>query len=178
MKNIQAIETEYKGYRFRSRLEARWAVFFDEAGICWEYEKEGFEFDDMRYLPDFYLPESNVWVEIKGEMPGGAEMEKLRRFGEMKCVNGTRFRMMVGPIPDLCEAPEITALSAIPCMLFSPSKELTPVAEQLYGIELVDGAYLMGAFIYGIWVPNKPTEVLRTALLKARQARFEHGEKP
>lgn len=26
--NIKAIETEYKGYRFRSRLEARWAVFF------------------------------------------------------------------------------------------------------------------------------------------------------
>lgn len=25
----QVIETEYKGYRFRSRLEARWAVFFD-----------------------------------------------------------------------------------------------------------------------------------------------------
>jgi hypothetical protein len=26
---IKAIETSYKGYRFRSRLEARWAVFFD-----------------------------------------------------------------------------------------------------------------------------------------------------
>jgi len=25
----QVIETEYKWYRFRSRTEARWAVFFD-----------------------------------------------------------------------------------------------------------------------------------------------------
>jgi hypothetical protein len=27
--SAKAIETHYKGYRFRSRLEARWAVFFD-----------------------------------------------------------------------------------------------------------------------------------------------------
>jgi hypothetical protein len=30
---IQAIETEYHGCQFRSRLEARWGVFFDRAGI-------------------------------------------------------------------------------------------------------------------------------------------------
>lgn len=44
--NIKAIETSYKGYRFRSRLEARWAVFFDELGIKWEYEKEGYDLTD------------------------------------------------------------------------------------------------------------------------------------
>ncbi len=37
---IQAIETRYKGYRFRSRLEARWAVFFDHLKIEWEYEPD------------------------------------------------------------------------------------------------------------------------------------------
>lgn len=31
MSEIKAIDTYYKGYRFRSRLEARWAVFFDAA---------------------------------------------------------------------------------------------------------------------------------------------------
>jgi hypothetical protein len=68
--NIKSIETQYKGYRFRSRLEARWAVFFDALGLKWEYEKEGFEFDDgTRYLPDFWLPQLGVWVEIKGEKP-------------------------------------------------------------------------------------------------------------
>lgn len=30
---MKAIETRYKGYRFRSRLEARWAVFFDALGL-------------------------------------------------------------------------------------------------------------------------------------------------
>jgi hypothetical protein len=40
---MKPIETRYKGYRFRSRLEARWAVFFDAVGEGWEYEKEGYE---------------------------------------------------------------------------------------------------------------------------------------
>jgi hypothetical protein len=53
---IKAIETVYKGYRFRSRLEARWAVFFDTLGIEWVYEPEGFETTDgYRYLPDFRI---------------------------------------------------------------------------------------------------------------------------
>lgn len=69
----KAIETTYKGYRFRSRLEARWAVFFDALEIPWQYEPEGFEKADpdneervVRYLPDFYLPQSGTWVEVKG----------------------------------------------------------------------------------------------------------------
>lgn len=65
----KAIETVYKGYRFRSRTEARWAVFFDTAGIEWMYEPEGFEMSDgTRYLPDFYLPESKTFFECKGIM--------------------------------------------------------------------------------------------------------------
>ena len=51
---MKVIETEYKGYRFRSRLEARWAVFFDACGVRWEYEPEGIILSDGSwYLPDF-----------------------------------------------------------------------------------------------------------------------------
>lgn len=54
--DIKAIETEYKGYRFRSRLEARWAIFFDACNMEWEYEPEGFYFEDgVQYLPDFLV---------------------------------------------------------------------------------------------------------------------------
>lgn len=77
---MKAIETQYKGYRFRSRLEARWAVFFDTLGVKWEYEKEGYNLDgEGYYLPDFYLPNvslrtiapqseqsTGIWIEIKG----------------------------------------------------------------------------------------------------------------
>ena len=80
MATIKPIETEYKGYKFRSRLEARWAVFFDACGVKWEYEPEGFDLGDgLYYLPDFLLHDvvcrynqgnelMNLWVEVKGEM--------------------------------------------------------------------------------------------------------------
>lgn len=67
---LKAIETSYKGYLFRSRLEARWAVFFDTLGFEWEYEPEGFELPDgQRYVPDFRMPtlmhSGAAWVEVK-----------------------------------------------------------------------------------------------------------------
>ena len=54
--DIKPIETKYNGFRFRSRLEARWAIFFDMIGLKYEYEVEGFEMNGLRYLPDFYIP--------------------------------------------------------------------------------------------------------------------------
>lgn len=70
--DFKPIETRYKGYRMRSRLEARWAVFFDSLGVEWQYETEGFTLPDgTRYLPDFWLPAvgASCFVEIKpGEM--------------------------------------------------------------------------------------------------------------
>jgi hypothetical protein len=70
---VKAIETAYKGYRFRSRLEARWAVFFDALGIVWEYEKEGFELPSGRYLPDFWIP-----IRPSSDTPPGAPVCRPR----------------------------------------------------------------------------------------------------
>lgn len=94
-----AIETEYDGYRFRSRLEARWAVFFDAMGIRYEYEPEGFGFGGTRYLPDFYLPEFGVYVEIK---PNDTSVVKHMGDGnrwERKC---SKFRDCVGKAILIC----------------------------------------------------------------------------
>lgn len=75
---IKAIETRYAGCRFRSRLEARWAVAFDYLGIRWEYEPQGMEVSNRlrldglpetwHYLPDFWLPDYNLWAEVKGQL--------------------------------------------------------------------------------------------------------------
>lgn len=73
---MQAIQTVYKGYRFRSRLEARWAVFLDTLGAAWSYEKEGFDLDGTWYLPDFWVDDWNVWLEIKGRAPSEEEEDK------------------------------------------------------------------------------------------------------
>ena len=62
----KAIPTKYNGILFRSRLEARWAYYFDLLKIKWIYEIEGFILSDgSKYLPDFYLPDFNCFCEIK-----------------------------------------------------------------------------------------------------------------
>lgn len=76
---MKAIQTHYDGYRFRSRLEARWALFFNEIGWHYEYEKEGFVLDGgIPYLPDFFLPQLNTWVEVKPTLFSIEEKEKCR----------------------------------------------------------------------------------------------------
>jgi hypothetical protein len=80
---IKAIETVYDGYRFRSRLEARWAVFFNALGIKYEYEKEGFDLDGTWYLPDFWLPEYKYWIEIKGQNAKDQEENKCSKLTDM-----------------------------------------------------------------------------------------------
>jgi hypothetical protein len=80
---MQPITTVYRGYRFRSRLEARWAVFFDALGLNWTYEPEGFDLDGDWYLPDFRVTSGEItyWYEIK---PLNSEpCEKFDRFTEL-----------------------------------------------------------------------------------------------
>lgn len=65
-KALKPIETVWNNMRFRSRLEAKWASYFDLCGEQYEYEPEGFVLgDDTWYLPDFYLPDKNIYIEIK-----------------------------------------------------------------------------------------------------------------
>jgi hypothetical protein len=96
---IQSIPTRYHGVTFRSRLEARWATFFDALALAWEYEKAWFEWkrifptaadDDSeyapkrytyRYKPDFWLPTPGVWIEVKGDDPTRLE----REYAKMLC---------------------------------------------------------------------------------------------
>lgn len=98
---IKAIDTYYNGYYFRSRTEARWAVFFDAMGIKYEYEKEGFELPCGNYLPDFWLPnfEGGSFVEIKGNSFTDNERIKCRQLAEMTLKN---VLMLNGP-PDFEE---------------------------------------------------------------------------
>lgn len=76
---LQVIETRYGGYHFRSRLEARWAVFFDALKVPYRYEAEGFDLGGVRYLPDFFLPEQDCFVEVKGVKPTDEESDKAQR---------------------------------------------------------------------------------------------------
>lgn len=89
MRELKAIQTEYNGYLFRSRLEARWAVFFDACGVEYEYEPEGYHLGNgLMYLPDFLLygvqgrDGGDLFVEVKGKMTE-TDALKIRGFVEM-----------------------------------------------------------------------------------------------
>ncbi len=60
---IEAHPTTYRNVRFRSRLEATWAAFFDQMEWRWDYEP----FDLKGWSPDFRLKGKtrDVLVEVK-----------------------------------------------------------------------------------------------------------------
>jgi hypothetical protein len=93
---IKAIETHYNGYDFRSRLEARWAVFFDMIGVPYKYEEQGFELPSGRYLPDFWMPEQNCYIEIKGVEPTTEEEHLAQQLSD---ITGKRVHIFFGDIP-------------------------------------------------------------------------------
>lgn len=60
--STKAIETRYAGHLFRSRLEARWAAYFDLSGWTWTYEP----IDADGYIPDFLIHgPAPMMVEVK-----------------------------------------------------------------------------------------------------------------
>jgi hypothetical protein len=69
--------------RFRARLVARWAVFLDAPGLEWQYEKKGYRLSNgMPYLPDFWLPDLDCWLEIGGNEPTAEGRVKARLLAE------------------------------------------------------------------------------------------------
>lgn len=75
---MKPIQTFYKGYYFHLRLEARWAIFLDALNAKWSYEAEGFDLDGIWYLPDFWVHDWNVWIEIKGKPASEEENRKCK----------------------------------------------------------------------------------------------------
>lgn len=56
---------EYGGVRMRSSWEVRFAQMCDERKIKWSYEEVKITLTKGSWLPDFFLPERNLIVEIK-----------------------------------------------------------------------------------------------------------------
>ena len=74
-----AITTIYRGIEYRSRLEAKWAAFFDL--LHWRHTYEPFDGDG--YIPDFMIHGTRpMLIEIKpavGEADYRAPIEKAER---------------------------------------------------------------------------------------------------
>jgi hypothetical protein len=74
----------WNGQFYRSRVEARWAMLFTNTDTQFVYDPEGYDLGQHgRYLPDFWLPEFNLFVEIKADKPTEQEREKAAALAEV-----------------------------------------------------------------------------------------------
>lgn len=206
MGEIKPIPTHYNGYHFRSRLEARWAVFFDAVGIKYEYEPEGFEANGVRYLPDFYLPDADRWIEIKGKKLSKNEIEKCSAFCETQDRDGVKFTVFIGQPFDLIVGmrpssknagnveivfnPDDAVLMGIKGfsyqwknydIIHNPGGKLEHIEndKMLFVCPDLCEEEILTRFMPMIWHDaNVTKKALIIGALKARQARFEHGETP
>jgi hypothetical protein len=83
----KGIPTWHARVLFRSRTEARWALFFDKLHVKWEYETQGFVTDGEPYLPDFavFAALGTLWVEIKPAWDNDPEgIARFRRFAAQR----------------------------------------------------------------------------------------------
>ena len=175
MATIKPIETEYKGYKFRSRLEARWAVFFDACGVEWEYEPEVFDLGDgLYYLPDFRLSQrvtradgskENLWVEVKGEM-SLSDYQKLIKF-----INDDHPLIFVGTIPDEADFQEA-------CNRYSEHLLYYNSSGLLQNIQILHVPCVLKNGAFGVtmsWYSENQIDFEKTiaAYAKARQASFD-----
>lgn len=188
---IKAIETSYKGYRFRSRLEARWAVFFDSLGIAWEYEKEGFVSNGKPYLPDFWLLDYKAHLEIK---PGNWSLWDAVRGKEWAFAEGNEegdnlFLVLAGnPWPwEYYFFSEFQGtLLPFPTAQFAICSECGSVRVVVSSVDAERDLWPLAfasseskcGHVFCWCRPNYPVEThhLGRAYVAARSARFEHGE--
>ena len=63
---FSTLRFEYKNIRMRSSWEVAYAKYLDKQGTKWQYESKTFDLGYTTYTPDFYLPESDTYIEIKG----------------------------------------------------------------------------------------------------------------
>jgi hypothetical protein len=159
---VKAIETSYAGCRFRSRLEARWAVVLDHLQVPWEFEPQGYDLPSGRYLPDFRIPGPDgqpFYLEIKGPMPDTHEFEVASEI-------------------NLYVAPLIIFQGDVPRRSGEGTAWIFIPAEDGDG-----GDWIMSdpeqALIFGgshELPPNGGLDGWNAAVTAGRSARFEHGE--
>ena len=71
---------KFGSIQMRSSWEVNIAKILSMEKIGWTYEPERFYFSNgTSYLPDFYLPEKNTWLEVKGRL-STEDMYKMKEF--------------------------------------------------------------------------------------------------
>lgn len=193
MLDLKAIQTQYNGYLFRSRLEARWAVFFDACGVKFEYEPEGYDLGNgLMYLPDFLLhgvvgrDSGDLFVEVKVTM-NQADAEKIKRFAEIGKNHRLPNEKFNPAILVVGQIPKGSCMGAITACIGSRAYADQHGWPNEFNFETIDGDYfaahpgvnLSGGFeLFGDdsgYLCEMDEIKTEKAYRLARQARFEHG---
>lgn len=148
---MQAIPTTYRGIRYRSRLEARWATLFTELDIQFMYEPKAFEMEDGNYVPDFYLPLTGTWIEVKPDyrfvnMDDWWTWFMCIEYGGVlddvaDSCGSTRGLMLLGSLPDR----DINSVGSVP---------VHPILQHDEGVHVNLGQFFPG----GVFVHNEHWE--------------------
>ena len=86
-----ASETRLAGIDYRSRTEAEWASIMAAHNVRFEYESRLFRFSfvapanwwyAVSYIPDFWLPDHKLWLEVKPHRPNLIEYRKAALLAE------------------------------------------------------------------------------------------------
>ena len=178
---MQALKTFYNHNKYRSRLEAKWAVYFDQMGVKFEYEPAGFNIGHKCYLPDFYLPELDTYIEVKPESGDRDQVFNdmvamieigASSIGKCLAVFGDPLNhklMAAGRIDDGEKwSDDFSEWCAI-CFYKESGKTSIGATFNLTGAEKVSSK-----------LSKKPRSIIENYKQKiyARFAQFEHGEKP
>jgi hypothetical protein len=193
---MKAIETRYAGCRFRSRLEARWAVFFTRSGIAWQYEPQGFLIAGRPYLPDFLLTDCGTWVEVKGaesELDHGLMLAAAEHLPDMGCKKESGPRLLIlGPVPEPPASGDLGWIGLDPIAGSFEGDDDLIICDRWWGFGRYSKNLRPWVLVNtsrctpadddeGDWlVPaldSDEPEGSAAAYTAARSARFEHGEK-
>jgi len=115
--SIPVISTTYRDQRYRSRLEAQWAAFFDL--LEWRHEYEPFRVGS--WLVDFHLPEFNALVEIKPLDYWGNWTDVWQRVSSAMKSSGRRSAVILTrAMPDRCDGIPSIGWCGLPGTGFAP----------------------------------------------------------
>lgn len=157
-------------------------MFFDELGINWVYEMEGFDLttvdgQSIWYLPDFYLPDVDVWIEIKPYLMytpmNGKSVTILENFGYVK---NTLWMVIFANQPTL--KGDIAIYMNGVCfgkrMAFGFWHEAS-APKNCFSMLFGSLRSRAGLNVF-LSLGGETDDVIEMACKAARQARFEHGE--
>lgn len=166
---MKAIETQYKNYRFRSRNEARWAIYFDALGVKWEYEPEGFTLSDgSNYLPDFWFPDYKAYGEVK---PSNFESDS--KHSTFVLDSKSQLILFIGPPSDTENV--LIWYEDVPDIIVPAGKLACKNVGRAFTKEIMGKDF--GVMYFGD-VKCRDFAIMDYAVTCAKKARFEHGETP